>query len=144
MKTFLKQFLLLSGFYAIISYLLGLFESNVTIIIDDVTLLFLIMILCFKKSLNFLTIFLNKYPKSSLYLISLGIIFYIGILLFMIPGAIDGYKSTMAEYNNEEYNSIFSAYIKYIFTSYCILSILILLWTTYVCFIKPKIKKAHK
>lgn len=62
----------------------------------------------------------------------------------MIPGAIDGYKSTMAEYNNEEYNSIFSAYIKYIFTSYFILSIIILLWTTYACFIKPKIKKAHK
>lgn len=147
MKIFLRQFLLLSGFYAVISYFLSFFESKITIIVDNVILLFFIMmvvILCFKKSFDFLAIFLNKYPKSSLYLISLGIIFYIGMLLFMISGAFDGYKSTTAKYNGNDYESIFSAYIGYIFIFYCVLAVLILLWVTYVNFIKQRIKRTHK
>ncbi len=141
MKIFLKQFLLLGGFYFVISFLFSFFPGQAVLVLGYILLfswVVLFVILCFKRSLVFLTNFQNKYPKSSLYLMSLGVIDYAGIVFFTILGGIDGYMTTIAEYKGEEYTGIFSQYGESIFMVYAAASILVLLWATYVNFIKKK------
>lgn len=147
MKTFLKQFLLLGGFYFVISMILNFSETKIANILDNVIsfgAVVIIAILCFKKSYDFLTIFQNKYPKISLYMMGIGGVNFIGILTFIIFGAIDGYKSTMAQYNGIDYESLFSKYTGYAIVFFTILLVLVLLWATYVNFIKPHIKRNRK
>ena len=69
---------------------------------------------------------------------SLGIIDYAGIVFFTVLGGIDGYMATMAGYKEEEYNGILSQYGESVFMVYVAASILVLLWATYVNFIKKK------
>ena len=69
---------------------------------------------------------------------SLGVIDYVGIIFFTVLGGIDGYMATMAEYKEEEYNGILSQYGEFIFIVYIAASILVLLWATYINFIKKK------
>ena len=69
---------------------------------------------------------------------SLGVIDYAGIVFFTVLGGIDGYMTTIAEYKGEEYTGIFLQYGESIFMVYAAASILVLLWATYVNFIKKK------
>ena len=147
MKTFLKQFLLIGGFYFVISLILNFFQAKIADILDNIisfAALAIIVILCFKKSYDFLIIFQDKNPKTSLYLMGIGGVNFIGILLFGIFGAIDGYKSTLAQYNGIDYESLYSQYIGYALVFYAILFVLVLLWVTYINFIKPHTQKQEK
>lgn len=144
MKTFLKQFFLLGGFYFVISLILNFSETKIANILDNtisLVAIVMIVILCFKKSYDFLIRFQNKYPKTSLYVMGIGGVNFIGILLFIIFGAIDGYESAMAQYNDQEYKSLYSQYIEYVIVFYAILFVFTLLWVTYVNFIMPHIKR---
>lgn len=144
MGSVLKQFLLLGGFYFIISLFLGLSKIETADRIDDIVFLgiiIMIIILCFKKSFSFLTTFQQKFPKTDLYLRCLGAIEYIGILLFSVLGAIDGYNGAMARYHQTQYESTYSIYKEEILVIYGLLALLIFLWATYINFIKPHLNR---
>lgn len=106
MKEKLVQISMLSGFYLIISFFLGLFDNDFLSMLDIVLLFALIVwivVLFFIKPLNFLNRFRNKFPKISIYLISVG---WTICLLFpiLLLGGVLGYNAAMAKYNGTVYD----------------------------------------
>lgn len=139
MKTFLKQFLVLGGFYFIISYFFNFSEGFVFVILNGLLLLSLVVmiaILLFKKSFNFLNKLHKNHPKIYLYLITVGFMEYLGMIVLGIPGGIYGYKAAMAQYKGGEYVSSIPEYLGYVSLFYWAFFVIALLWATYMNFIK--------
>lgn len=144
MKNVYKQFLLLAGFYFIISLFIGHFENEVFELINiGLLIIFIIMFitLIFKKSFSFLEKFQSRYTKSSNYLYALGFVKYLQIIFLEIIGGIDGYHAAMAQYENVEYISPYTDLLTLIALSLLLVFVIALLWATYVNFIKPIIKR---
>lgn len=147
MKNTYKQFLLLAGFYFIISLFIGYFENEVFELINiGLLIIFIIMFitLIFKKSFSFLVKIQNRYTKSSNYLYALGFVKYLQLIFFEILGGIDGYNAAMAQYNNVEYISPYTDLLTLIALALLLILMIGLLWATYASFIKPRIKRIHK
>lgn len=147
MKNTYKQFLLLAGFYFIISLFIGYFENEVFELINiSLLIIFIIMFitLIFKKSFSFLEKFQNRYTKSSNYLYALGFVKYLQLIFLEILGGIDGYNVAMAQYNNVEYISPYTDLLTLIALALLLILIIGFLWATYASFIKPRIKRIHK
>ncbi len=147
MKNTYKQFLLLAGFYFIISLFIGYFENEVFELINiGLLVIFIIMFitLIFKKSFSFLEKFQNRYTKSSNYLYALGFVKYLQLIFLEILGGIDGYNAAKAQYNNVEYISPYTDLLTLIALALLLILIIGFLWATYASFIKPRIKRIHK
>lgn len=147
MKNTYKQFLLLAGFYFIISLFIGYFENEVFELINiSLLIIFIIMFitLIFKKSFSFLEKFQNRYTKSSNYLYALGFVKYLQLIFLEILGGIDGYNVAMAQYNNVEYISPYTDLLTLIALALLLILIIGFLWATYASFIKLRIKRIHK
>ncbi len=138
MKTFLRQFLTLGGFYAVISYVLTCLEQEIANIIIFLLLLIMIIFLIFKKSFKILGSFQQKYPRLNFYIMSLGVAEYIGLIIISIPALIYGYNSAFSQYNNVEYDSIIPTYLNYASVVYRIVLITVIAWATYINFIKKQ------
>lgn len=139
MKPFLKQFLILGGFYFIISYFFNFSDSYGFVILNGLSLFCLvvmIIILYFKKSFNFLNKLHKNHPKIYLYLITVGFLEYLGMIVLGIPGRIYGYKAAMAQYKGGEYVSSIPEYLGYVSLIYWAFFVIALLWATYMNFIK--------
>lgn len=146
MKNTYKQFLLLAGFYFIISLFIGYFENEVFELINiSLLIIFIIMFitLIFKKSFSFLVKIQNRYTKSSNYLYALGFVKYLQLIFLEILGGIDGYNAAMAQYNNVEYISPYTDLLTLIALALLLILIIGLLWATYASFIKPRIKRIY-
>lgn len=146
MKNTYKQFLLLAGFYFIISLFIGYFENEVFELINiSLLIIFIIMFitLIFKKSFSFLVKIQNRYTKSSNYLYALGFVKYLQLIFLEILGGIDGYNVAMAQYNNVEYISPYTDLLTLIALALLLILIIGLLWATYASFIKPRIKRIY-
>ncbi len=143
MKSTFKQFLLLAGFYFIISLFTGYFENEILELVSIVLLLiFIIMFftLIFKKSFSFLQIFQNKHVKISNYLYALGFVKYLQLIFFSILSELDNYDAAMAQYHNMAYVSPYADLLTLIAFVLLVILVIALLWATYVNFIKPHIK----
>lgn len=137
MKTFVKHVLILGGFYFIISSVLNLWENNFFNILSNLAFgVFIVMFLylCFKQNLSFISHVQNNFPKTTNYLLVLGLLEYIGIIFGMLPGTFYGYYAAKAEYNQNEYPSIFPQYIEYFSYVYLVILILTLAWASYKSF----------
>lgn len=144
MKSTFKQFLLLAGFYFIISLFIGYFENEILELVSIVLLLiFIVMffILIFRKSFSFLQIFQNKYVKISNYLYALGFVKYLQLIFFSILSELDNYNAAMAQYHNMEYVSPYADLLNLIAFALLVILVVALLWATYVNFIKLHIKR---
>jgi hypothetical protein len=143
MKTFIKQILMLGGIYFIISFLLGSIYENTNNLYDVILLLLFFIcfiVLCLKRNFVFLQKTSEKFPKTSIYLLSLGIVQYFEIFFITIPGIVYGYNAAMATYNNAEYVSIIPLYLTYVIYAYFSFIILAVLWATFYCFLKRRKK----
>ena len=141
MKTFIHQFLMLGGFYFIISFICSLFNSDLFNIADGCLfflLIIMLFILCFKRHFIFLYKIQNKFTKISYYLIALGVVEYFIILFGTIPGSIYGYYATRAQYNGVVYISKMPEYLMILSYISWGLIIIALLWATYKSFTKCK------
>ena len=144
MKSTFKQFLLLAGFYFIISLFTGYFENEILELVSIVLLLiFTIMFftLLFKRSFSFLQIFQNKHVKISNYLYALGFVKYLQLIFFSILSELDNYDAAMAQYHNVEYVSPYADLLTLVAFALLVILVIALLWATYVNFIKPHIKR---
>lgn len=140
MKSIYKQFLLLAGFYFIISLFVSYFENEVLELLNIgllIIFLIILIVLILKKSFYFLEKFQNKFIKGSNYLYALGFIKYLQ-LIFLIPlSELDNYHTSLAQYNGTEYTSPYTDFL--ILITICIFFIFVvaILWATYASFIKP-------
>ena len=143
MKTFIKQILMLGGIYFIISFLLGSIYENTNNLYDVILLLLFFIcfiVLCLKRNFVFLQKTSEKFPKTSIYLLSLGIVQYFEIFFITIPGMVYGYNAAMATYNNTEYVSIIPLYLTYVIYAYFSFIIIAVLSATFYCFLKIRKK----
>lgn len=145
MKKTYRQFLLLAGFYFVISLIMGYFENDILNIINIALLLLFIvlffLLLC-KKSFSFLERFQNQYPRTSNFLYAFGFVKYLQIIFLDILTCIEDYNASMAQYYHIEYISPYADLLTVIAAFILLILIGALLWATYVSFIKPFIKKA--
>lgn len=144
MKTFFENLLIVGGIYFIISLFIPA-TGNIfaTILNTGLFFLFITMsiVLCIKKSFKFVENLQNKTPKIYNYLKALGATQLFGFCFIGIHGVIGGYNAAQAQYNGTEYQSNISEYLAYTVPAYIAIFILSLLWATYACFIKPRLKK---
>ena len=141
MKNFIYQFLMLGGFYFIISFICSLFDSNLlNIVVGCLFFLLVVMlvILCFKRHFIFLQKMQDRYVRISYYLIALGAIEYFIILFSMIPGVFYGYYATQAQYNKVIYISKMPEYLEILSYISWGVTIVALLWATYKSFVKKE------
>ncbi len=144
MKIFLEQFLVLGGFYFVISYLFNFFTTDLFEILNrllTICLVITVIVLFFKKSFRFLDSFCKNHSKITLYLMTLGFVEYLGVIILGIPGGVYGYNAARAQYKGEEYVSSIPQYLDYAVLFYLAILVIALLWATYVIFIKNR--KAH-
>lgn len=137
MKIFGKHILILGGFYFIISFLLGLGESDFLQIVESIIIcLFVVMflVLCFKRKFTAFESFEQKFPKITNFVLAFGVLEYIGIVFGFIPGFIEGYNVSKAAYHQTEYEPIFSTYMIYFTYVYAVFTIVALVWATYQSF----------
>ena len=140
MKTLGQHLLILGGFYFIISFLLNFGKSPFFDILNMITLvIFVIMflLLCFKRKFMFISLFRERFLKTTNYLLAFGILEYFSIIFAIIPGVVYGYNAALAHYNGSEYYSIIPQYLYYISYAYWGILILAFIWATYVSFIRP-------
>lgn len=139
MKNFIYQFLMLGGFYFIISFICSLFDNNLfNIVVECLFFLLVVMlvVLCFKRHFIFLQKMQDKYVRISYYLIALGAIEYFVVLFSMIPGVVYGYYATQAQYNGVIYISKIPEYLEILSYISWVVIIVALLWATYKSFMK--------
>ena len=136
MRQFIKESLLLGGFYFFISYIVCYLAGNnawkwglaiITI------LLITVIILAFKKSFAPLAKFWKKYPKTSTYLAGFGVVKYFSIIFGGIPGAIDGYLMVTAN-DIAWYQEYFAAYMPTFIFVYWLVFWCCLFGATYLAF----------
>lgn len=140
MRTLGKNVLILGGFYYIISLLLNLGKGPFFDILNMIVLvIFVIMflLLCFKRRIIFFSRLQERFFKTTNYLLAFGILEYFSITFGMIPGAIYGYNAALAQYNGNEFYSVIPQYLYYVSYVYLGILILVLIWATYVSFIRP-------
>ena len=140
MKTLGQHLLILGGFYFIISFLLNFGKSPFFDILNMIALvIFVIMflLLCFKRKFMFISLFRERFLKTTNYLLAFGILEYFSIIFAIIPGAVYGYNAALAHYNGSEYYSIIPQYLYYISYAYWGFLILAFIWATNVSFIRP-------
>lgn len=143
MKKFFNQFLLLGGFYFLISFVLNCLD-NIPLFIDLLTstcFIFILVTLIVKKSFHSFNQFQQKHPKLTEYLKAVGLLQYFGILFVEIPNIVEGYKTAAAQYNNNEHNSFLLTYMEYMSIIYTIGLIISLSIPTFQIFILPCYKK---
>ncbi len=136
MKPFIKQSLLLGGFYFFVAYIIGHFAGNDAKNVDLIVitlLLITVIVLAFKKSFASLAAFWNRFPKISTYLAALGVIKYFSIIFGGIPGAIDGYILATAT-DVDWYQMYYEAYIPSFICVYWIVFWCSLFGATYFAF----------
>lgn len=136
MKQFIKESLLLGGFYFFISYIVCYFAGNAAWIwgLAIITLLLIaVIVLAFKKSFAPLAKFWKKYPKISTYLAGLGVVKYFSIIFGGIPGAIDGYLMVTAT-DIAWYQEYFAAYMPTFIFVYWLVFWCCLFGATYLAF----------
>lgn len=141
MKNFIHQFLMLGGFYFIISFICSLFDSNLlNIAVGCLFFLLVVMlvILCFKRHFIFLQKIQDKYMRINYYLIALGVVEYFIILFSMVPGVVYGYYATQAQYNDVLYISKILEYLEILSYVSWAVTIVALLWATYKSFVKKE------
>lgn len=134
MKTFIKQVLILGGFYFIISYLLFMGKGTFFVALNFIcSLIFLgmLLVLCFKKEYIFLTKFNNKFLKSANYLQALGLGQYFSIIFITIPSMVYGYKTAMAQYNGDKIPEAPIEYLQIIMYLYRAILLCSLAFATY-------------
>lgn len=143
MKTFIKQSLLLGGFYFFASYALSYFtgEKAETLgLFVFAILLLLVIALMFVKSIPILEKFWNKFPIVAYYIAAFGVVKYFSIIFGGIPGVLDGYLLSSTE-NSDLYHSYFAAYISVFIFLYWTVLWTSLFMATYLSFIKPRMDK---
>lgn len=143
MKTLIKQILMLGGIYFIISFLLDMISEDMNTLYGIILfLIFFIcfLVLCFRKRLMFLQKMQEDFPKTSVYLLSLGIVQYFAIFFISIPGMVYGYNAAKASYDGIEYVSVIPLYLTYAIYVYFAFIILAVLWATFYCFLKIRKK----
>ncbi len=136
MKQFIKEALLLGGFYFFLSYFVCYFTGNDAWIwgLAIITILLIaVIVLAFKKSFAPLAKFWKKYPKISTYLAGLGVVKYFSIIFGGIPGAIDGYLMVTAT-NIAWYQEYFAAYMPTFIFVYWLVFWCCLFGATYLAF----------
>lgn len=144
MKNFMKQLLILGGFYFIISFIIPLSENFVLQIIELSALLVFvlsILILCFKKKFKWIEKIQIGFPKISNFLSAFGFVEYWLFFFIMIPGAIDGYNAALAEYEGTAYDSALSKYLYYSSYVYIVVFIAVLLWAAYKSFVSKAVRQ---
>lgn len=144
MKNFMKQLLILGGFYFVISFFIPSYENTLLQLFElfllTVFVLF-VLVLCFKKKYVWIEKVQLKFPRVSNFLTALGFVEYFSIFFFMIPGAVYGYNAAMAEYNGTEYNSVLPQYLYYGLFVYFAVLIISLLWAAYKSFIAKTVRQ---
>ena len=143
MKTLIKQILMLGGIYFIISFLLGSIYENTNNLYDVILLLLFFIcfiVLCLKRNFVFLQKTAEKFPKTSVYLLSLGIVQYFEIFFITIPGIVYGYNAAKSSYDGIEYVSVIPLYLTYAIYVYFAFIILAVLSATFYCFLKIRKK----
>ena len=143
MKTLIKQILMLGGIYFIISFLLDMISEDMNTLYGIILfLIFFIcfLVLCFRKKLMFLQKMQEDFPKTSVYLLSLGIVQYFTIFFISIPGMVYGYNAAKASYDGIEYVSVIPLYLTYAIYVYFAFIILAVLSATFYCFLKIRKK----
>jgi hypothetical protein len=144
MKTLIKQILMLGGIYFIISFLLDMISEDMNTLYGIILfLIFFIcfLVLCFRKRLMFLQKMQEDFPKTSVYLLSLGIVQYFAIFFISIPGMVYGYNAAKASYDGIEYVSVIPLYLTYAIYVYFAFIILAVLSATFYCFLRTKQQK---
>jgi len=144
MKTLIKQILMLGGIYFIISFLLDMISEDMNTLYGIILfLIFFIcfLVLCFRKKLMFLQKMQEDFPKTSVYLLSLGIVQYFTIFFISIPGMVYGYNAAKASYDGIEYVSVIPLYLTYAIYVYFAFIILAVLSATFYCFLRTKQQK---
>lgn len=141
MKKFLQQACVLGGFYFIASVILGKMPQVDFVVglewLIVTALMIIIMVLIFKKKLEFIEKFISKYARVSNYLAALGVVSYFGFFFGFIPGAIDGYFAAQASFMQQIYVSQFVSYLPIFTVLYRVVFWVALLLATYLSFIKP-------
>lgn len=113
MKPFIREALLLGGFYFFVSYIIAYFAGNSAWLWDlgfITVVLLAVIVLAFKDSFAWLNAFWKRFPKLSIYLAALGFIKYFSIIFGNIPGKVDGHLFATAT-NVDWYQSYYEAYI---------------------------------
>lgn len=131
---FFKQLLLLGGIYFLLSFIsdfIPKFPEGILFCLLSGA----IIILSIKKSFVFLVRFSKSYPKITNYLQAIGLTQYIAFLFLSIPAIIEGYYAAKAQYNNQEYISLFTPYLHWAVIMYFMTLIGSLVWATYRSFI---------
>ena len=83
----------------------------------------------------------EDFPKTSVYLLSLGIVQYFTIFFISIPGMVYGYNAAKASYDGIEYVSVIPLYLTYAIYVYFAFIILAVLSATFYCFLRTKQQK---
>ena len=113
MKPFIREALLLGGFYFFVSYIIAYFAGNSAWLWDlgfITVVLLAVIVLAFRDSFAWLNAFWKRFPKLSIYLAALGFIKYFSIIFGNIPGKVDGHLFATAT-NVDWYQSYYEAYI---------------------------------
>lgn len=135
MKTKINNILLIGGFYFIASFLLNYINISYLTILSLVCLFMLIIFTIFKKRIHVLEKLSNKHPSFYNYILLLGVVQYIGAVIFSIV-TIDGYNYAKAMHGGYEYKSFYVNCEEYINIFYYFLIVLALLFATYKSFFK--------
>lgn len=144
MKPFIREALLLGGFYFFVSYIIAYFAGNSAWLWDlgfITIVLFAVIVLAFKDSFAWLNAFWKRFPKLSLYLAALGFIKYFSIIFGNIPGKVDGHLFATAT-DVDWYQSYLEAYIPvYIFVFWVVFWIALFTATYFAFFSDIKLVK---
>lgn len=84
MKICSDETLLLGGFYCVFEIILALLGLEVLRDILFLVFLISVIMLCFNKTPKYISYTLNKYPKTSYYLMSFGWIPYFTVICFVL------------------------------------------------------------
>ena len=136
MKPFIREALLLGGFYFFVSYIIAYFAGNSAWLWDlgFVTIVLLaVIVLAFKDSFAWLRVFWKKFPKISLYLAAFGFVKYFGIIFGDVPGIVDGHLFATAT-NVDWYQCYYEAYTQVVIVVYWIVFWVSLFTATYFAY----------
>lgn len=135
MNNLLKQSLILGTLFEIVSYILDLFDSALLDAILFVIFIYFFIKLIILKELRFINKVVTYYPRISTYMKYLGWTWYSNCIVFVV-GTTDGYRATMAKFNNIEYSYIAPHFIMWFLSIYIILAIICFIYATYINFFK--------
>lgn len=102
MKLWSKEALVLGGIYGVLETPLSLSGSENLADIFFILFIICMLMLCFNRTLKFLSFFISRHPKTSYYLAAIGWIPYFMFIVFIMligSGYIIDYSDTTVKYS---------------------------------------------